>query len=63
MQKVSESSTARPYTTAEVAALFNAHPVTVSKWAADGLIPSFRTPGGRLRYPRDRIDELTHKTA
>ena len=37
----------RPY---QVAELFGVTDITVNKWADDGLIPSFRTPGGQRRF-------------
>lgn len=37
-------------TSAEVAALYKVHAKTVTRWTADGRLPSFRTLGGHLRY-------------
>lgn len=51
--------TARPpYTGAEVAELFNVHPATVIRWADEGKIEAFRTPGGKRRYPRAAVDAM-----
>ena len=47
-----------PYTGTQVAALFGVHVSTIVRWADEGKIPSFRTPGGQRRYPRDGIDAL-----
>jgi excisionase family DNA binding protein len=41
---------------AEVARRFEVSVVTVAKWADEGLIPSFRTPGGQRRFYEDEID-------
>lgn len=38
--------------TADVAALMNVVPKTVTLWANKGKLPSFRTPGGHRRYYR-----------
>lgn len=43
---------------AEVAALLRVDPDTVGRWAANGLIPSIRTPGGRRRYRESDIMAL-----
>lgn len=45
-------------TPAEVADLFRVDPKTVSRWAARGLIPVIRTPGGHGRFRRDDVWEL-----
>jgi excisionase family DNA binding protein len=37
-------------TTGEVAKLFGVDPKTVNRWAHDGRLDSFRTPGGHLRF-------------
>ena len=44
----------RPY---QVAELFGVTDITVNKWADDGLIPSFRTPGGQRRFWADEIED------
>jgi excisionase family DNA binding protein len=51
-------TTETPYTGTQVAALFGVHVSTIVRWADDGRIPSFRTPGGQRRYPRQAIDAL-----
>lgn len=48
----------RSYTPAEVAARFNVHPRSVTRWAARGKLRSFRTPGGHRRYYADEIDTM-----
>jgi excisionase family DNA binding protein len=56
-------TTQTPYTGGQVAALLNVHPSTVARWADEGKIPSFRTPGGQRRYPRDAVDALVASAA
>jgi excisionase family DNA binding protein len=43
---------------AEVAAIFQVSPKTVSRWAQVGLLPYQRTLGGHRRYPADAIHQL-----
>jgi excisionase family DNA binding protein len=43
---------------AEVAAIFQVSPKTVSRWAQDGRLPYQRTLGGHRRYPADAIHQL-----
>lgn len=52
-----------PYTGSQVAALFNVHVSTIVRWADEGKIPSFKTPGGQRRYPRTLIDALLRGAA
>lgn len=42
----------------EVASLFDVTERTVNNWAAAGKLPSLRTSGGHLRFPRDKILKL-----
>lgn len=39
-----------PMTVGEVARLFAVHTSTVARWATEGRLPSFRTPGGHRRF-------------
>ena len=43
---------------AEVAAILQVSPKTVSRWAQQGLLPCQRTLGGHRRYPELAIREL-----
>jgi len=44
--------------TAEVAAILQVSPKTVSRWATEGKLPFLRTPGGHRRYPASEIRQL-----
>lgn len=51
-------STEKPLTPAQVADLFSVSVNTVAKWADEGKLPFFRTPGGHRRFrPRD-VEQL-----
>lgn len=39
-----------PLTPAEVARIFRVDPKTVSRWAKQGRLASFKTPGGHRRF-------------
>lgn len=41
---------------AEAAAIIGVHPESLRRWAAEGLIPSFVTPGGWRRFSRADIE-------
>ena len=43
---------------AEVAAILQVSPKTISRWARQGLLPYQRTLGGHRRYPEAAIREL-----
>jgi excisionase family DNA binding protein len=43
---------------AQVAAILQVHPKTISRWAKQGLLPYQRTLGGHRRYPEPAIREL-----
>lgn len=40
----------------EVAAAFGVTTKSVGRWADEGLIPSFRTPGGTRRFRRGEVE-------
>lgn len=42
-------------TPVEVAQLLRVEPKTVSRWAAAGLLPSIKTPGGKHRFRRSVV--------
>jgi excisionase family DNA binding protein len=43
---------------AEVAAILQVSPKTISRWAQQGRLPYQRTLGGHRRYPENAIREL-----
>lgn len=45
-------------TTQQVAALFAVTPSTVVKWADQGRVPCFRTPGGHRRFYRAEMEAI-----
>lgn len=47
---------ARPLTTADVAELFGVDVKTVARWANEGRLPHFRTPGGHARFWRRDLE-------
>ena len=51
-------STASFLRSAEVAAIFQVSPKTISRWAQQGLLPYQRTLGGHRRYPEPAIREF-----
>ena len=51
----------RLLTPAEVAELFNVHPLTVTRWANQGRIGSVRTLGGHTRYREAEVLRLLHE--
>jgi excisionase family DNA binding protein len=50
--------TDRPLTTGAVAAIFGVTLVTVQRWAEEGVLPSFRTPGGHYRFRAEDVATL-----
>lgn len=46
----------RSLTPAQVADIFGVSVATVRDWANDGLLPSFRTPGGQRRFRQEDVD-------
>ena len=47
----------RVLTRAEVARMFAVRPDTVTRWADEGRLPSFRTPGGTRRFYADDVEQ------
>jgi excisionase family DNA binding protein len=46
---------------AEVAAILQVSPKTVSRWATEGKLPFLKTLGGHRRYPAAEIRELAEQ--
>jgi excisionase family DNA binding protein len=44
--------------TSAAAALLGVHPDTLVRWADDGKIPFWLTPGGQRRFRREDIEAL-----
>ncbi|RKS07197.1 excisionase family DNA binding protein [Nocardiopsis sp. Huas11] len=44
-----------PMTPSEVATLFRVDAKTVTRWADERRLPSFRTPGGHRRFPAGEV--------
>jgi excisionase family DNA binding protein len=51
-------STATYLRSAQVAAILQVSPKTISRWAQRGLLPYQRTLGGHHRYPEPAIRQL-----
>ena len=47
-----------PLTTGDVATIFGVTLTTAKRWAEEGRLPSFRTPGGRYRFLREDVEAL-----
>lgn len=47
----------------DAAALIGCHEDTLKRWAADGEIPAFRTPGGWWKFRRSDIDAFLTRPA
>jgi excisionase family DNA binding protein len=46
---------------AEVAAILQVSPKTVSRWAKEGKLPFLKTLGGHRRYPAAEIRQLANE--
>lgn len=52
---------AETLSTSEVARIFRVSTRAVGYWGTRGQLPSFRTPGGQLRFRREDVEELARK--
>lgn len=50
--------TPRPLTTGQVATIFGVTPSTVQRWADQGDLSSFKTPGGHYRFRIEDVEAL-----
>jgi excisionase family DNA binding protein len=48
--------------TGDVARLFNVDPKTVTRWAHEGLLSYFLTPGGQHRFYADEVNAQLQPT-
>lgn len=55
------SDSAEVLTPSEVAAIFRVDPKTVSRWAQQGTLACFFTPGGHRRYRRADVEALLNR--
>lgn len=51
-----------PLKASEVAEMFSVDPSTVNRWADEGKLPCFRTPGGHRRFRREDVDAFIAAT-
>ena len=40
----------------QAATYLGVSPASLRKWSNDGLVPTYRTPGGQRRYSREDLD-------
>lgn len=48
----------KPFTSGEIAVLFNVHPRTVTRWAKANKLEHFKTLGGHRRYTQESVFAL-----
>lgn len=53
----------KPLTAGQVANLFGVGANAVHKWAADGKLDCFRTPGGHRRFRPEDVNALLERTS
>lgn len=51
----------KPFTSGELADLFNVHPRTVTRWAKANKLEYFKTLGGHRRYTQESVFALFKK--
>jgi excisionase family DNA binding protein len=52
----SNETTARLLNVGQAADYLGVSAASLRKWSNDGLVPTYRTPGGQRRYARDDLD-------
>lgn len=50
--------TARLLNVGQAADYIGVSSASLRKWSNEGLVPTYRTPGGQRRYHRDDLDEF-----
>ena len=50
------SSKRLAFTSSQAASYLGVSKVTVQRWAAEGKMPGYRTPGGQWRFSREELD-------
>ena len=50
------TTTARLLNVGQAAEYLGVSAASLRKWSNDGLVPTYRTPGGQRRYARDDLD-------
>ena len=45
----------------ETSSILGASPASVRRWADQGFLPSYRTPGGQRRFDRDEVERLLER--
>ena len=45
----------------QAAAILGASPASVRRWADQGFLPSYRTPGGQRRFERAEVNRLLER--
>jgi excisionase family DNA binding protein len=45
----------------ETASILGASPASIRRWADQGFLPSYRTPGGQRRFDRDEVERLLER--
>lgn len=49
--------------TSAAAKILGVHPDTLARWADEGKVPYWRTPGGQRRFRREDIEALSMPTS
>lgn len=52
------TATARLLNVGQAAEYLGVSAASLRKWSNDGLVPTYRTPGGQRRYSRDDLDQF-----
>jgi excisionase family DNA binding protein len=58
MDTTTASPNARLLNVGQAAEYLGVSSASLRKWSNDGLVPTYRTPGGQRRYARDDLDQF-----